>query len=123
MKPRPELPRGPYLVVGLARSGVAAALALRARGEEVIGVDTGTPGGAQALVQAGVELHWGEAGVALLERVRAVVKSPGVPGRAPVIAAARARGVEVLGELEARVAAARERVRGGDRDKREDDDG
>jgi UDP-N-acetylmuramoylalanine--D-glutamate ligase len=100
VKPRPELPHGPYLVVGLARSGVAAALALRARGEEVIGVDAGTPGGAQALVQAGVELHWGEAGVALLERVRAVVKSPGVPGRAPVIAAAHARGVEVLGELE-----------------------
>jgi UDP-N-acetylmuramoylalanine--D-glutamate ligase len=100
VKPRPQLPRGPYLVVGLARSGVAAALALRARGEEVIGVDAGTPGGAQALVQAGVELHWGEAGVALLERVRAVVKSPGVPGRTPVIAAARARGVEVLGELE-----------------------
>jgi UDP-N-acetylmuramoylalanine--D-glutamate ligase len=100
VKPRPELPRGPYLVVGLARSGVAAALALRARGEEVIGVDAGTPGGAQELVQAGVELHWGEAGVALLERVRALVKSPGVPERAPVVAAARARGVEVLGELE-----------------------
>jgi UDP-N-acetylmuramoylalanine--D-glutamate ligase len=38
--------------------------------------------------------------VALLERVRALVKSPGVPERAPVVAAARARGVEVLGELE-----------------------
>ena len=43
MKPRPELPGGPYLVVGLARSGAAAALALRARGEEVIGVDAGRP--------------------------------------------------------------------------------
>src|SRR4051794_13571212 len=36
VKPRPPLPGGPYLVVGLARSGAAAALALRARGEEVI---------------------------------------------------------------------------------------
>ena len=100
MKPRPQLPRGPYLVVGLARSGVAAALALRARGEQVIGVDAGAPGGAEALVQVGVELHLGEEGLALLERVKVVVKSPGVPAEAPVIAAARARGIEVLGELE-----------------------
>ena len=39
--PRPPLPPGPYLVVGLARSGVAAALALRERGAEVAGVDSG----------------------------------------------------------------------------------
>ena len=36
---RPPLPPGPLLVVGLARSGVAAALALRARGAEVVGCD------------------------------------------------------------------------------------
>jgi UDP-N-acetylmuramoylalanine--D-glutamate ligase len=54
----------------------------------------------QALAGAGVELHCNEDGVALLERVRAVVKSPGVPAQAPVIAAARAGGKQVLGELE-----------------------
>jgi UDP-N-acetylmuramoylalanine--D-glutamate ligase len=54
----------------------------------------------QALAGAGVELHCNEDGVALLEQVRAVVKSPGVPAQAPVIAAARARGKQVLGELE-----------------------
>jgi UDP-N-acetylmuramoylalanine--D-glutamate ligase len=86
--------------VGLARSGVAAALTLRETGEEVIGVDAGAPGGTQALAEAGVELYLHEDGVALLERVRAVVKSPGVPREASVIAAARARGKEVLGELE-----------------------
>ena len=36
MKPRPPLPPGPFLVVGLARSGQAAAALLHARGEEVI---------------------------------------------------------------------------------------
>src|SRR4051812_50109462 len=36
---RPPLPSGPFLVVGLARSGVAAALALRKRGREVLGTD------------------------------------------------------------------------------------
>ncbi|HXC23773.1 MAG TPA: UDP-N-acetylmuramoyl-L-alanine--D-glutamate ligase [Solirubrobacteraceae bacterium] len=100
MKPRLDLPPGPYLIVGLARSGVAAALALRARGEEVLGVDIGAPAGLEALSAAGVELHVREQGVELLERARTVVKSPGVPARSPVIAAARARGICVVGELE-----------------------
>jgi UDP-N-acetylmuramoylalanine--D-glutamate ligase len=97
---RPQIPRGPHLVVGLARSGLAAALALRARGEEVIGVDAGTPVGIDALTEAGVEVHVGQGGVALLQRARAVIKSPGVPAEAPVIAAAHGRGVPVIGELE-----------------------
>ena len=98
--PRPDIPGGPYLVVGLARSGRAASLVLRARGEHTIGVDAGAPEGLETLADAGVELHLGEDGVALLNAVGAVVKSPGVPARAPVIAAARARGLPVLGELE-----------------------
>jgi UDP-N-acetylmuramoylalanine--D-glutamate ligase len=101
VKPRPEIPGGPYLVVGLARSGAAAAIALRERGERVIGLDAGSPPGADALRVLGVELHLDdEDGVALLDRVRAVVKSPGVPARTAVVAAARERGVPVLGELE-----------------------
>ncbi len=101
MRPRPQIPAGPYLVVGLARSGAAAALALLERGEEVIGLDAGSPQGTGALEDAGVDLHLDDLdGVALLDRVRAVVKSPGVPAQAPVVAAARARGLPVLGELE-----------------------
>lgn len=100
MKPRPELPPGPYLVVGLARSGIAAALALSARGEQVLGVDISTPTDLDALAAAGVELHLQEQGVALLDRVSTVVKSPGVPAQAPVIARARAGGMPVTGELE-----------------------
>jgi len=100
LKARPEIPRGPYLVVGMARSGVAAALALRRAGEQVIGVDSGEPAIGGEPANAGVELHLGEQGIALLERARAVVKSPGVPAQAPVIAAARERGLPVLGELE-----------------------
>jgi UDP-N-acetylmuramoylalanine--D-glutamate ligase len=84
----------------MARSGVAAALALRTRVEQVIGVDAGAPKDMEVLAEAGVEIHLNEEGVALLERVRAVIKSPGVPAEAAVIAAARARGMPVLGELE-----------------------
>jgi UDP-N-acetylmuramoylalanine--D-glutamate ligase len=100
VRSRPDLPGGPYLVVGLARSGVGAALALRDRGEEVIGVDAGSPGGLGGLTEAGVEVHLREEGTALLARAGAVIKSPGVPREAPVIAGALARGIEVLGELE-----------------------
>jgi UDP-N-acetylmuramoylalanine--D-glutamate ligase len=100
VKPRPDLPPGPHLVVGLARSGIAAALALRARGEQVIGVDAGMPAGLDALSGTGVELHLEQQGTALLECVNSVVKSPGVPAQAPVISQARSRGLCVLGELE-----------------------
>jgi len=99
VKPRPDLPPGPYLVAGLARSGEAAALALRARGEEVIGQDTGAPE-AGRLRQTGVELHLQTLGSELVDRARTLVKSPGVPREAPVVQAARARGLAVIGELE-----------------------
>jgi UDP-N-acetylmuramoylalanine--D-glutamate ligase len=97
---RPPLPPGPFLVVGLARSGVAAAALLHARGEEVVAVDSAPAERLRAELPEGVELHAGVDGVALLERVRAVVKSPGVPATAPVVVAARERGIPVLGELE-----------------------
>jgi UDP-N-acetylmuramoylalanine--D-glutamate ligase len=105
-KTRPPLPPGPYLVVGLARSGVAAALASRARGAEVIGVDAGgadRSGLAEAagrLREAGVEVRLDASGVDLAARARTLIKSPGVPQDAPVVRAARARGIAVLGELE-----------------------
>ena len=99
-KHRPPLPAGPFLVVGLARSGQAAARLLAARGEGVIGVDAGSPEGAEGLRQVGVEVSLDGDGSDLVGRVRCVVKSPGVPGSAPAIAAARERGLPVLGELE-----------------------
>ncbi len=95
---RPPLPPGPYLVVGLARSGVAAIEALRARGQEVVGVDAGAP--SMTGLDPVVPVHLGADGLALLPQARAVVKSPGVPRQAPVIAAALAAGIPVLGELE-----------------------
>jgi len=96
---RPPLPGGPYLVVGLARSGVAAALALRARGETVVGVDAGRPDVGR-LAAEGVEVHLDDQGVKLLDRAATLVKSPGVPQAAPVVEAARARGIALVGELE-----------------------
>ena len=59
---RPPLPGGPYLVVGLARSGQAAAWMLSDHGE-VIGVDSGE---AEISVIDGFEMHLGTDGVELL---------------------------------------------------------
>jgi UDP-N-acetylmuramoylalanine--D-glutamate ligase len=67
--------------VGLARSGQAA---LNVLGDAARGVD---------------RKHGDDTPVAL-EGVRCVIKSPGVPQQAPVIAAARERGIPVIGELE-----------------------
>ena len=99
-KTLPPFPQGPFLVVGLARSGQAAARLLAARGEEVVGVDSGAPEGAERLREVGVEVVLDTDGVAQLERTRTVVKSPGVPREAPVIATALERGIETIGELE-----------------------
>jgi UDP-N-acetylmuramoylalanine--D-glutamate ligase len=105
-KPRPPLPSGPYLVLGLARSGVAAALALRARGEEVIGCDAGAADdpilqqAARRLSRAGVEVHLDASGDVFAARAGTLIKSPGVPQTAPAVQAARARGLPVMGELE-----------------------
>jgi UDP-N-acetylmuramoylalanine--D-glutamate ligase len=48
----------------------------------------------------GVEVILDTDGLAQLDGTRTVVKSPGVPREAPVIAAALERGIDVVGELE-----------------------
>ncbi|MDX6651689.1 MAG: UDP-N-acetylmuramoylalanine--D-glutamate ligase [Solirubrobacterales bacterium] len=103
MKTRPPLPEGPFLVVGLARSGAAVAQMLQARGESVRGVDGRSPEEARRLIGAGVEVVLdapAEQQTTQLSGVKTVVKSPGVPAEAPVLVAARERGIAVLGELE-----------------------
>jgi UDP-N-acetylmuramoylalanine--D-glutamate ligase len=52
------------------------------------------------LERAGVAVHASTDGIDLLDGVRTLVKSPGVPQDAPVVRVARDRGVPALGELE-----------------------
>jgi UDP-N-acetylmuramoylalanine--D-glutamate ligase len=72
-------------VVGLARSGRAASAALARRGVDVVAADR--------------ELGNDE-DVALLDGVALLVKSPGVPGEAVLVATARERGIAVWSEIE-----------------------
>jgi UDP-N-acetylmuramoylalanine--D-glutamate ligase len=73
------------LVLGLARSGRAAAAALDRQGVDVVGADR--------------ELG-NDGDVSLLDGVELLVKSPGVPREAPVVAEAERRGVPIWSEVE-----------------------
>ena len=91
------------VVVGLGRTGVAAAELLLARGARVIGAD-GAPrerasASTLALADRGVELALGGPPDAVLGRADLVVVSPGVPGSEALDACERS-GREVIGELE-----------------------
>jgi UDP-N-acetylmuramoylalanine--D-glutamate ligase len=88
------------LVLGLARSGRAAAAALARRGVQVVAVDSSSDVDSGRLDDIGVELRLGTEEEALLEGVDLVVKSPGVPAESPVVAAARARGIALWSEVE-----------------------
>ena len=85
------------LVIGLARSGRAAVSTLRATGENVVAYDADS-----GLDSAGIdaEIRLGNWDDAFLDGVGTVVKSPGVPSEAPPVAAARARGIPIVSEIE-----------------------
>ena len=72
-------------MLGLARSGLAAKAALESRGTEVVAADR-TLGN--------------DTDLGLLDGVDVLVKSPGVPGEAPLVVAARERGIPVWSEIE-----------------------
>jgi UDP-N-acetylmuramoylalanine--D-glutamate ligase len=88
------------LVLGLARSGQAAALALARRGERVLAVDQSKVLETGRLEAAGVEVLLGTEEASLLEGMDVLIKSPGVPADAPLVAAARRRRVPVWSEVE-----------------------
>ena len=87
------------LVLGAARSGIAAAEALRraAPSTTVVLADR-LP--REGVAPQGVELVSGRDDAGLLDGVDLLVKSPGVPGEAPLVVAARRRGIAVWSEVE-----------------------
>ena len=88
-------------VVGAARSGVAAAELLVRRGATVTLTDLREDlAEADELRRAGVRLELGHHAIESFTGADLVVLSPGVPSRQPAIEAARAAGVDVIGELE-----------------------
>src|SRR5216683_2163602 len=92
------------LVVGLARTGVATALSCAARGAKVTATDARPENEVgEALVSlraAGVSLELGgHLENSFLEQ-DLIIPSPGVPADAPLLQAARAKGVTIWSEIE-----------------------
>src|SRR2546428_446234 len=91
-------------VVGLARSGVAAARLLRAVGAQVTGIDLkpleALGREAAALQTLGVRLLTGKETRGAFDGADLVVVSPGVPLDGDQLVPARAVGVPIIGELE-----------------------
>jgi UDP-N-acetylmuramoylalanine--D-glutamate ligase len=95
---------GEVAVIGLGRSGGAAATLLARDGHRVYASDAGQGDtavqNAAALARLGAAVDVGRHDLERIGRAALVVASPGVPPTAPPLAAARAAGVPVVGELE-----------------------
>src|SRR5688572_27968338 len=89
------------VVVGAARSGVAAAELLVRRGARVMLTDI-RPSFEEAprLRERGVALELGAHDPESIGAAELIVVSPGVPLTQPAFDVARTRGVEIIGELE-----------------------
>ncbi len=89
------------VVVGAARSGIAAAELAARRGADVTLTEMReTFDLAERLRAQGVQLELGGHRVETFTSADLIVTSPGVPVEQPVFDAARALGVEIIGELE-----------------------
>src|SRR5262249_27188245 len=101
---KPEWLRSEIAVVGLARSGRAAARLLARAGEKVYASDSSSSEELEAtagsLREDQIAVDLGRHDLERIAKASLVVASPGVPPTAPPFAAARAAGVPVVSEIE-----------------------
>jgi len=92
------------LVVGLGKSGLSAAMFLRAEGARVTVSDTRSAVALEkeipALLEAGIMVESGGHGLLTFRRQDLIVVSPGVPMDTPEVKQVVAFGLQVIGELE-----------------------
>jgi UDP-N-acetylmuramoylalanine--D-glutamate ligase len=99
-----ELKGKKVLVVGLGKSGLAAALFLRHKGAQVTVSDVRSAESLAkeipALLEEGIMVEAGGHGLLTFRRQDLIVVSPGVPLDTPELAQARNLGLPIIGELE-----------------------
>jgi UDP-N-acetylmuramoylalanine--D-glutamate ligase len=99
-----ELKGKKVLVVGLGKSGLAAALFLRHRGAQVTVSDIRSAEALAkdipALLEEGINVEAGGHGLLTFRRQDLIVVSPGVPLETPELVQAKSFGRPVIGELE-----------------------
>src|SRR6202789_3649094 len=98
-----ELSGKRVLVVGLGKSGLAAARFLKERGARVT-VSDARPATLIAelpgLLEQGIMVEAGSHGLLTFRRQDLIVVSPGVPASTPELKQVRAMGMHIIGELE-----------------------
>jgi UDP-N-acetylmuramoylalanine--D-glutamate ligase len=99
-----ELKGKKVLVVGLGKSGLAAALFLRERGAQVTVSDMRSAAALAkelpALLEHGISVESGGHGLLTFRRQDLIVVSPGIPLDTPELVQVKAFGLPVIGELE-----------------------
>jgi UDP-N-acetylmuramoylalanine--D-glutamate ligase len=99
-----ELKGKKVLVVGLGKSGLAAALFLRHRGAQVTVSDVRSAEALAkdipALLEEGIMVETGGHGLLTFRRQDLIVVSPGVPLNTPELMQVKSFGLQVIGELE-----------------------
>jgi UDP-N-acetylmuramoylalanine--D-glutamate ligase len=99
-----ELKNKRVLVVGLGKSGLSAAMFLRAQGARVTVSDTRSAVALAkeipALLEAGIMVESGGHGLLTFRRQDLIVVSPGVPMDTPEVKQTKAFGMPIIGEVE-----------------------
>jgi UDP-N-acetylmuramoylalanine--D-glutamate ligase len=99
-----DLKNKKILVVGLGKSGLAAALFLRKRGAQVTVSDVRSAEALAkeipALIEQGIAVEAGGHGLLTFRRQDLIVVSPGVPLNTPEIVQVKSFGLPVIGEVE-----------------------
>jgi UDP-N-acetylmuramoylalanine--D-glutamate ligase len=90
------------IILGAGESGVGAALLAKAKGYDVFVSDSGRigTGFADELLAAGIEYEEGGHTMDRLLAADEVVKSPGIPEKAPAVKAIRDKGISLISEVE-----------------------
>ena len=108
--PLPDRVAGEVAVIGLGKSGAAAASLLRARGYRVYVSDAGSSQSVQdrasPLERQGASVDVGSHDLERIARATLVVVSPGIEPDAAPVAAARDAGIEIISEIELALRAA-----------------
>ena len=90
------------VILGAAESGVGAALLAQAKGHAVFVSDGNTiqPNYKAKLTQAGIEFEENQHTLERILTAEEVIKSPGIPEKAPVIQALREKNIPIISEIE-----------------------
>jgi UDP-N-acetylmuramoylalanine--D-glutamate ligase len=90
------------VILGAAESGVGAALLAQAKGHAVFVSDRGAIQDAykEKLTRAGIEFEENQHSTERILQADEVIKSPGIPEKAPIIQQLREKGIAIISEIE-----------------------